>query len=169
MNDVQPATGDDSLPLPSEHYELIVAPVLQVAAKSAATRGDPELYNDMASMLALMALVRALGNCWLQHHPEATSTLQDTIHAAPAGACVMVLKRGELSPAQVSDCIWALKTASQQLVAAKVLGSEQHTAIQAWQPLTNGDRKTAVTILMRATKQLVAAIDAWERARDGGQ
>lgn len=158
-------SGNDMPLLPSEQYELIVAPVLQVAAKSAATRGDPVLYNDMASMLALMSLVEALAKRYLDDHPDTPEALRHAIQAAPSSACTMALQRGELSPAQIGDCIWSLEAATEQLRAARVLGHESAVAAKIWTLLTSGDRSGALSALLGATKDIVAAIDAWERQR----
>jgi hypothetical protein len=156
----------DSIPsLPADEYHLIVSPVLQATAEIAAARGDPDLYNDMASMLALMALVQALGNCYLQQRADDTAAVREAVEAAPTGACLMVLNRSELDADQIGDCIGALQAATRQLIEAHVLGHEQKLAHEAWQCLLDNDRAGAVTRLNRATVGIVTAIDQWERAR----
>ncbi|TBR73992.1 MAG: hypothetical protein EPN72_04065 [Nevskiaceae bacterium] len=159
------SSGNDALVLPSEQYELIVAPVLQVAAKSAATRGDPELYNDMASMLALMAQVQALAKHYLEDHPDTPAELTRAIEAAPTSVCTMALQRGELSPAQLADCIWSLQAAAKQLRTAKVLGPEIAAMAKIWKLLRSGDRPAALSALLSSTKDIVNAIDGWEQRR----
>lgn len=159
-------TSCDSIPsLPADEYHLIVSPVLQATAEIAAARGDPDLYNDMASMLALMALVQALGDCYLQQRSDETAAVREAVEAAPTGACLMVLNRSELDSDQIGDCVGALQAATRQLVAAQVLGREQKLAREAWQCLLDNDRAGAVTRLKRATVGIVTDIDQWERAR----
>ncbi|HET7370935.1 MAG TPA: hypothetical protein VFK45_08860 [Gammaproteobacteria bacterium] len=145
-----------------------MAPVLQATAEIAAARGDPDLFNDMASMLAMMTLVRALGECYLQEHAGEADAPRDAIAAAPTGACLMVLHRGELEQDQINDCIWALQAGTKQLVDAKVLGREQKLAREAWQLLADEDRDAAMERLKRAATGIVTDIDQWERARGEG-
>ena len=45
-----------------EEYQQVVAPALKAAADLAAARGDPYLFNDLPSMLALMILVKGLAD-----------------------------------------------------------------------------------------------------------
>lgn len=161
--DDQPSQPTASLP-PAE-YHLIVAPVLQVTAETAAARGDPDLFNDMPSMLALMALVRALGECYRQQAPDAAETLHEAIEAAPMGACLMALHRGELDESQIKDCSWALEKATTQLVEAGVLGRERPLAADALRLLMSGDRDGARELLKRAAIGIVMDIDRWERTR----
>ncbi|HET6655261.1 MAG TPA: hypothetical protein VFH57_03350 [Gammaproteobacteria bacterium] len=156
----------DSLPsLPAAEYHRIVAPVLQVTAEIAAVRGDPDLFNDMPSMLALMTLVTALADCYLQQNPGEADAVSEAVKAAPTGACLMVLNRGEMEQAQINDCIWALQAGMTQLVEARVLGRERKLAQDAWQLLADGDRDGAVERLKRAATGIVMDIDQWERAR----
>ncbi len=166
MNEANDSGADEIPSLPAAQYHLIVSPVLQVTAELAAVRGDPDLYNDMASMLALMALVRALADCCLEAHPDESPAVREAIEAAPAGACVMVLNRGELIQEQISDCIWALETATRQLVEARVLGRERKLAREAWRLLGDGDREGAIQRLKLAATGIVNAVDQWERERE---
>lgn len=162
MNDGSP----DAIPsLPATEYHLLVAPVLQVTAEIAAVRGDPDLFNDMPSMLALMTLVRALAGCYLQQHADEADAIHEAVEAAPTGACLMVLHRGDMEESQISDCIWALQAAATQLVEAGVLGRERKLAREAWQLLVAGDRDGAIDRLKRAATGIVMDIDQWERAR----
>jgi hypothetical protein len=162
---VDNTSSDQISSLPPEQYHLIVSPVLQVTAEIAAARGDPDLYNDMASMLALMTLVRTLGECYLQQSEDKADVSRDAVEAAPTGACLIVLNRGEMEQDQINDCIWALQAGAQQLVDAKVLGRERKLAQEAWQLLIAGDRQGAVRQLKRAATGIVMDIDQWERAR----
>lgn len=152
--------------LPQDQYHQIVSPALQVAAELAAVRGDPELYNDMASMLALRTLVQRFGDFYLDKHPESDDELRTAIAGAPKGACVMALQRAELDEKQMRECLWALDTASDQLTEAGVIGCEKEHAMAAWRQLGGGNRKHALDKLKLAAGVLVTAIDQWERERD---
>lgn len=161
--------SSDEIPsLPATEYHLIVSPVLKATAEIAAARGDADMYNDMATMLALMALVRTLADCYLQQQPAATTAAREAVEAAPTGACLMVLGRSELNDEQIGDCIAALQAATRQLVEAGVLGREQKLAREAWQCLLDDDRADAVMQLKRAAAGIVTDIDQWERARGEG-
>lgn len=165
MDDVNNIPSPETPVLPPGEYALLVSPVLQVAAKVAAVRGDPDLYNDIASMLALKAIVEALGECYLHQHPDAPASMARAIEIAPMGACVMVLEHADLSSAQIGDCTWALQAATRQISDAGVLGGEQALVWEAWQLLSAGDHDKGIGKLMLAVTHIVDAVDAWERAR----
>lgn len=152
--------------LPHEAYHLIVSPALQVAAELAAVRGDPELYNDMASMLALRRLVTTFGEFYARQYPNIDAATRQAIAAAPEAACTMVLQRAELDAKQLSECLWALDAAERQLAADAAFGSEAEPAQTAWQELIQGHRDNALARLKFAAGSLVTAIDHWERRRD---
>ena len=67
---MSPTPAPQAGSLPAEPYHQIVSPALQVCAELAAVRGDPDLYNDMASMLALRTLIQRFGDLYLQSHPD---------------------------------------------------------------------------------------------------
>ena len=169
MTDEQYASDDAPRALAAADYHLVVAPVLQTSAELAAVRGDPDLYNDMASMLALRALVQTLGQFLLEERQDAPESLRRGIEAAPDAACVMVLKRGNLEQAQLNDCILALQMASEQLSNAQVFDTGKELAREAWRRLSADDRKGALAQLKLSAGSIVTAIDAWERERDSEQ
>ncbi|MGB8635512.1 MAG: hypothetical protein WCD66_02105 [Rhodanobacteraceae bacterium] len=151
--------------LEAGEYHLIVSPVLQVTAELAAVRGDPDLYNDMPSMLALKVLVDQFARLYVEDHDDVAEHTREAIASASDGACVMALQRGELDEAQTGECIWALNQACQQLRQAEVIGSEAEFARSAWQHLRNGSREQALAQLKLAAGGLVTAVDRWERQR----
>ncbi len=150
--------------LDPETYHRVVAPALQVAAEVAAGRGDPQLYNDMASMLALMALVAGLCEC-LRADGECDDGTQQALAQAPMGACVMVLQESALADAQINDCLWALSAAYAQLSEQGVIGSERRLVRDAWAHLHQDERVAARGVLGLAAAAVVAAVDDWEQAR----
>lgn len=165
MPDINDKTTADAPSLADNEYHLIVAPVLQVAAELAAVRGDPELFNDMPSMLALRILVKRLGHSYLEQYPDTEDSLRVAIESAPDGACAMALKRAELDQVQSTDCMWSLNEAARQLEAAGVIGPEEELARDAWRQLCGGNRKHALSKLKLAAGGLVTAIDQWEQQR----
>lgn len=160
------STDNNTTTLAADQYHRIVSPALQVTAELAAVRGDPELYNDMASMLALRAIVTTLGEFYLEDNANAPETTRAAIKAAPEAACTMVLERAELDNKQFSECLWALDAAEKQLAAAQVFGKEREPARAAWRELESGNRDNAVARLKFAAGALVGDIDNWERQRD---
>lgn len=168
MNNPSHEFAGDVGSLPASEYHAIVAPALEVCAELAAARNDPDLYNDMASMLVLRVLVQALGECFLEEHATASASLRKVLAAAADGACGMVLKRGELSAAQLGECLWALQTATGQLTDAHVFDQDQKLIHAAWRHLSAGNRKDAIGQLTLAAGGMATAIDTWERERDGG-
>ncbi|MDN5925323.1 MAG: hypothetical protein L0H70_10050 [Xanthomonadales bacterium] len=159
-------SSDDVSALSSDQYQHIVAPVLQVAAELAAVRGDPDLVNDMPSMLALKTLVSTFAAFYIEQHPEADAAVCAAIDAAADGACAMALKRVDMDKAQIKECLWALGAASVKLREAGVLGPELGIAREAWHQLAGGNRSHAIAKLKLAAGGMVTAIDHWERARN---
>ncbi len=150
--------------LNDEQYQLIVAPALQVTAELAAVRGDPELYNDLASMLVMRALIKAFGALYLEDGAHDTVT-RDAIAAAPDAASSLVLQRAELTEQQFRECLWALDAAAGQL-GEDIFAGLREAVLPAWQALQAGNREQAVARLKFAAGNLAGDIDKWEYARD---
>ncbi|HET8897703.1 MAG TPA: hypothetical protein VFN09_02805 [Rhodanobacteraceae bacterium] len=161
-----PGAAPDEPALDPALYHLIVAPVLQAAAELAAARGDPDLVNDLASMLALRTLVQRFGEFYLDAHAESPTPVRDAIRAAPAAACLMPLQRAELTGEPLRDCLWSLDAASRQLTDAGVIGPEVPRARVAWSQLLDSQRDEAMQTLKLAAAELISAIDRFERARE---
>lgn len=154
--------------LPNEQYHLFVSPALQVAAEIAAARGDRDLYNDMASMLALMTVVQELAQRYLHAHAQDPGLPREAIEAAPASVCIMALRRGELETEAITDCIDALHAATHTLVEAGILGHEARQITPIWEHLQQGRRDEAIARLKFVMMNIITAIDEWERARGDG-
>lgn len=161
MNTSSSSAEADPTALPAHDYHLVVGPALKVTAALAARRGDPTLYNDMASMMALLALVRALRDSHLASGRADASA--EAMAQAPLGACAMVLQDAELDENQKRDCLWALDAAEDQLRAKGVLNLDEPRALEAYTSLAEGARETGEQILAKMAEGLVDAIDAWER------
>lgn len=158
-----PAPDDPALT--PEQYQLIVAPALQVMAELAVVRGDFELYNDMACMLGLRALIARLADCYLDEAGTLSATGRAALAGARDAASTLVLQRSPLDAKQLSDCIWALNEAERQLEAAQVFGAEREAVDTAWREFADGTRERAIGQLKLAGGTVVTAIDNWERAR----
>ena len=162
--------GDDGSAiagLDATAYHRVVAPVLQAAAELAAARNDPDLANDMASMLALRTLVGRFGSFYLEQNIDLDASSGEAIRHAPDSACVLPLERMQLDVAQIRDCVWALGAASRQLLEAGVIGPEAERAREAWDALAGGNREAGMQALKLAAATLIAGIDRWERERAG--
>lgn len=144
-------------------YHLLVGPVLEVCAGQAASREDPYLYNDMASMLALRSLVRALCERHaLENHGEGNA---EQYQQAPLGACAMVLEEAELTEEQMQDCLWALETADRQLTRENAYTIPGSHIDKAYHALIHQDRETARQLLDEAATLVIQCIDGWEQQR----
>lgn len=162
--DFIPGPADSALD--PEHYHLIISPALQVAAELAAVRGDPDLYNDLASMLAMRAIVQKFGHWFIEQSGNLPESARQAIEHAPEAVSTMVLKRGDLDATQMRECLWALNTAQAQLQRDKVLAMDEEQGRKIWRLLCKGQREEAIANLKFAAGQLVQSIDNWERQRD---
>ena len=106
-------------------YQLLAAPALQAAAEVAAQRGDPHLYNDMASMLALLGTVTALTHAYLQQPLPADSSPHEVLEIAPLSVCALVFTESGLDAAEVEQCLRALSQAYLKLLKKGVLGPQE--------------------------------------------
>ena len=154
----------EQLGLAPQDYHRLVAPALEVCAKLAAQRGDPDLYNDMPCMLALVSLVGGLVECYRADGGAAPAA---TLARTPLAACWMVLHESSLSEAQIDDCLRALEGAHEQLSTAGVIGPERERIASAWRELERGETRRASGLLWLAASQVAQAVDEWEAGRDG--
>lgn len=146
-------------------YELLAAPALQAAAEVAAQRGDPHLYNDMPSMLALLGTVTALTHAYMQQDLPAGSSLRETLELAPLSICALVFTESGLEAPEVQACLRALSQAYLRLLKEGVLGPQEGLVERAFAELMAGDRVSAVQSLRQAAQAMSRAIDVWEVAR----
>lgn len=153
----------EGLLTPAE-YELLAAPALQAAAETAAQRGDPHLYNDLPSMLALLGLVAALTRVYLEQ-PMPGSSARSVLEAAPLAVCALVFTESGLEAAAVQQCLQALSRAYLQLLREGVLGPQEGLVEKAYVELMEGNRVQALQGLRQAALAMARAIDAWEAAR----
>lgn len=147
--------------LTPEEYQLVVAPALQVAAELAAQRGDPHLYNDMASMLALLGMVSALTRMHLQQ-PAGEGSAREELEAAPLAASALVFTESNLEPDEVEQCLRALSAAYLKLLREGVLGPQEAYVEQAFASLRAGNRAAGIHSLRQAAHAMARAVDAWE-------
>ncbi len=152
--------------LKPEEYQAIIGPALHAAADTAAARGDPDLYNDIASMLTLMTLVRDLGDLY-QHQWGALGQISSPalFAAAPQAACVIVLQEQELGDDAIVMMVEALNRAEQMVRDDNLLGQERVEVQKAWDAHLEKNTELAHAHLKQAAKLCVALIDKWEFSR----
>ena len=152
----------DGLLSPDE-YRLLAAPALKAAAAVAASRNDPDLFHDMASMLALLAMVSTLVRCYRTRTAAAVS--RDELKSVPLAVCALVFARSGLAAAQVRDCLAALPRAYRILREAGTLGPEDACIEQAFAAYMAEEAEQGDRLLMEAALAMVNAVDRWEEAR----
>jgi hypothetical protein len=163
------ASDEAGMLLTPVEYELLAAPALQAAAEVAAQRNDPHLYNDMASMLALLGTVTALTHAYLQQPLPAESSPPEMLEIAPLSICALVFTGSGLEAAEVQQCLRALSQAYLKLLKEGVLGPQEGLVEKAFTELLAGDRAAAHQSLRLAAQAMTRAIDAWESSRLGDE
>ena len=158
-----PGAVPPGLLTPAE-YQLLAAPALQTSAELAAQRGDPHLYNDMASMLALLGMVGTLVHAYLEEGAVDASP-RATLEAAPLAVCALVFTESGLDAPQVEGCLRALSVAYLQLLRHGALGPQDAYVDKAYGELRSGHRATALQSLKLAATAIAWAVDAWEARR----
>lgn len=153
--------------LKPEEYQAVIGPALHAAADIAAARGDPDLYNDMASMLTLMTLVRDLADLY-QHEWGAMGQLSAPalFEAAPGAACVIVLQEQELADDAIVMMLEALTRAESLIRADNALGAERVEVQKSWDAYLAKNPELAHSYLKQAARKCVSIIDQWEMARE---
>jgi len=165
MTDSKQAHADE-LHLASAEYALVVAPALAAAAETAAERGDPHLFNDMASMLALSWMVEGLVAAYQQAVPSSQWASEErAMQAAPLGACALVFTESELEPSVVEECLGALAQAGKMLKKDKVDQAAQGQLLEGWQALQQGDHESAIARLRECARSMAESVDEWESKR----
>lgn len=152
----------DGLLSPDE-YRLLAAPALKAAAAVAASRNDPDLFHDMASMLALLAMVTTLVRCY--RAGATTAVLQDELKSVPLAVCALVLARSGLAVDEVQDCLAALPRAYRILREAGALGPQEAYVEQAFAAYMAEEAEQGDRLLLEAALAMVGAVDRWEEAR----
>lgn len=149
--------------LKPEEYQAVIGPSLHAAADIAAARGDPDLFNDLPSMLALMTLVRDLGDLY-QHHWGAMGQLSapEVFAAAPLAACLIVLQEQEVQKESVEPMIQALEQAYSMLRDQNLLGSERVAVQKAWDAYLDKNVDLAHSHMKQAARTVANIIDTWE-------
>jgi len=150
-------------------YQLLAAPALQAAAELAAQRGDPHLYNDMASMLALLGMVSALVHAYLEDGAgSGDASPRLVLEAAPLAVCALVFTESGLEASQVDDCLRALSAAYLQLLRQGALGPQDAYVEKAYGELRSGQGPAGLQSLKRAASAMARAVDAWETRHGQG-
>lgn len=146
-------------------YQLLAAPALQAAAEVAAQRGDPHLYNDMASMLALLGSVTALTHAYLQSDLPVEASPRAELERAPLAVCALVFTESNLDALEVEQCLRALSAAYLKLLKEGVLGPQEALIEKAYSELMAGEKGAALQSLRQGMLAMAKAIDNFEQAR----
>ena len=166
---MSPVTSRSAGLLTPAEYQLLAAPALQVAAEQAARRGDPHLFNDMPSMLALLGMVSALLHAYLEALPPDASP-RDVLEAVPMTVCALVFTETGLEAPVVEQCLRALSAAYLQLLRQGALGPQDAYVDKAYGEFMAGTREVGIQYLRQAAFAMVAAVEAWEgRQRVGAK
>ncbi|MFK8066626.1 MAG: hypothetical protein AB8D52_00100 [Gammaproteobacteria bacterium] len=149
--------------LKPEEYQAVIGPALHAAADVAAARGDPDLFNDLPSMLALMTLTHDLADLY-QHHWGALGQLSPPaiFEAAPIAACVIVLQEQELEQESITAMTDALERADIMLREENLLGMERVEVQKAWDAFLDKNTDLAHTHMKQAARIVANIIDTWE-------
>lgn len=152
--------------LKPEEYQAIIGPSLHAAADIAAARGDPDLFNDLSSMLALMTLVHDLSDLYqYQWGALGQMSTPDVFERAPLAACVIVLNEQKLESESVSAMTQALDKAYCILRKEAVLGIERVEVQKAWDAMLEHKSDLAHEHMKQATRKIVHLIETWEIER----
>ena len=143
-------------------YELIAAPALQAAAEVAAQRGDPHLFNDMASMLALLGTVTALVHAYLEQGLPSEASPRGVFENAPLAVCALVFTESGLEAPVVERCLRALSSAYLRLLREGILGPQEGMAEKGFAQLMAGEHLQALQSLKQSVAAMARAVDAWE-------
>ncbi|HET7650173.1 MAG TPA: hypothetical protein VFL15_05685 [Gammaproteobacteria bacterium] len=158
-------TGVEGM-LTHDEYQLLAAVPLQAAAEVAAQRGDPQLFNDMAAMLALLAMVTTLTHAYLNRQPVFRERSPvSVLEAVPIAVCALVFSESNLEPREVQTCLRSLSSAYFQLLREGTLGPQDAYVEKAFEMLLAGDRVQALQGLKRGAVAMAHAVDAWEAGR----
>jgi hypothetical protein len=159
------AAAETGVLLTPVEYELLAAPALQAAAEVAAQRGDPHLYNDMPSMLALLGTVTALTHAYLQLDLPAGSSSREVLERAQLAVCALVFTESGLEAPLVEQCLRALSQAYLQLLKEGVLGPQEGLVEAGFEQLMAGQRSQGLQSLRQGAMVMAKAVDAWEAIR----
>jgi hypothetical protein len=131
----------------------------------AAQRGDPHLYNDMPSMLALLGTVTALTHAYLQLELPVESSPREILERAPLAVCALVFTESGLEASLVEQCLRALSQAYLQLLKEGVLGPQEGLVEAGFDQLMAGNRLLGLQSLRQGVSTMAKAVDVWEAAR----
>lgn len=154
--------------LSPEEYQMIIAPSLKVAAELAASRGDPTLFKDMASMLCLIHMVSRLRDYYVDEWGVMGTMSSDTsLQKAPEAACMMVLTEGNVDKAEVVTMVSSLNRGYDMLMDAGITEACDVDIKRAWDAMKKNEAEQFMAVLEQSAKKFVMALDGWEKARHG--
>lgn len=149
-----------------EEYQMIIAPSLKVSAELAASRGDPKLYKELASMLCLIHLVTSLRDLYVKEWGVmGAMSSEASLAGAPQAACAMVLAEGNVDQTTAGTMIEALGRAYQQVIDADLTKECDEGLLKAWSAMKEGNNEQFLALVEQAAKKFAISVDGWEKAR----
>ena len=147
---------------------MIIAPSLKVAAELAASRGDPTLFKDMASMLCLIHMVSRLRDYYVDEWAVMSAMSSETsLQKAPEAACMMVLTEGNVDKAEVVTMVSSLNRGYEMLMGAGITETCDMDIKRAWEAMKTNQAEQFMALLEQSAKKFVMALDGWEKTRHG--
>lgn len=146
---------------------MIIAPSLKVAAELAASRGDPKLFQDMASMLCLIHMVSRLKDYYVDEWAVMSSmSSESSLQTAADAACMMVLTEANVDKAELGGMVSSLNKAYDMLMGAGVSDACDVDIKRAWAAMKKNEFEQFMALLEQSAKKFVLALDGWEKTRN---
>lgn len=149
-----------------EEYQMIIAPSLKVSAELAASRGDPKLYKELASMLCLMHLATSLRELYVNEWGVmGAMSSEASLAEAPHAACAMVFAEGGVELDTAGTMLEALERAYQQVIEAGLARECDEYIQQAWAAMKEGENEQFLALIEQGAKTFAVTVDSWEKTR----
>jgi hypothetical protein len=151
--------------LTPDEYLAVVAPVLETCTALAAERGDPLLYNDLPSMLAVTLLIDGMG----QLHRAASAPLgqvaeESVYRELPFAVAVMVLLEGGVESPRLEQMETALRAIHARVAAGPELEAPRLLVAPAWVAVLERRQVDAKAALRIAARRIIAVVEALDTA-----
>ena len=146
---------------------MIVAPSLKVSAELAASRGDPKLFQDLASMLCLIHLISSLKEFYIDEWAVMSAMSNEgSLRKAHEAACMMVLTEANVDKSELVGMMNSLNRAYHQVVEADITFESDLEIKRAWCAIKKNQCEQFLVVLEQAAKKFVQAFDSWEGKRN---
>ena len=155
--------------LTPDEYLAVVAPVLEICTALAAERGDPLLYNDLPSMLAVTLLIDGMGEL----HRAASAPLgqvaeQGVYRELPFAVAVMVLLEGGVESPRLEQMETALRAIHARVASGPELEAPQLLVAPAWVAVLERRDADARAALRIAARRIIAVVESLDTGAEDG-